>query len=211
MNNIIEALNWRYATKRMNGTKIPQEKLNVILESIRLSPSALGIQPYSVLVIEDEKVKSSLKKACFNQPQIEESSAVIVFAAWKDYSNDRIEEYINLVSSERAVSLDSLKDYKTMIESQIKNSKENNYFDSWASKQCYIGLGFALYTAALENIDATPMEGFMQEAVDKLLGLEAKGLTTSVVCTLGNRDAANDYMVNAKKVRRHSDDFFIKK
>ena len=81
----------------------------------------------------------------------------------------------------------------------------------WADKQAYLALGFTLIAAAAEEIDATPMEGFKPDAVDEILGLTALGLHSAVAVTLGYRDAANDYLSGAKKVRRASEKLIIRK
>ncbi len=92
MSNLIETLNWRYATKRMNGEKVPAEKLDVILEAIQLSPSSAGMQPYTVFVIEDQEIKEKIQKVAFMQPQIAEASHLIVFASWTKITAEHVEE-----------------------------------------------------------------------------------------------------------------------
>ena len=54
------------------------------------------------------------------------------------------------------------------------------------------------------------MEGFNPAKLDEVLGLKAKGLKSTVLLMLGNRDSKSDSLVNAKKVRRTEKDFFIK-
>src|SRR4051812_38395566 len=120
MGTIIEALNWRYATKRMNGNKVPSEKLNTILEAIRLSGSSMGLQPYSILVISDEELKKKILPAANNQPQIVESSHLLVFAAWEDIQEEKIEKYIDLITKTRGVSRESIEGFATAIRNIVK-------------------------------------------------------------------------------------------
>ena len=206
--SITTALHWRYATKRMNGTKIPKEKLDLILDAISLAPTSFGLQPYSILVIENEAMLEKIKPIAMNQPQITEASALLVFAVWDTLTLEKIEDYIALIARERNVSVESLKHMQDIIAAQLKNSDSDNFI--WNSKQAYIALGFALVAAAVEEIDSTPMEGFDKNLLDDLLNLKEKGLRSSVIMTLGYRDAANDYLANLKKVRRNKEQLFIK-
>ncbi|MFY7963488.1 MAG: nitroreductase family protein, partial [Chitinophagaceae bacterium] len=201
------ALHWRYATKRMNGAKIPKQKMDVILDAISLAPSSFGLQPYSVLVIENEEILEKIKPIAMMQPQITEASALLVFAVWDTLTSEKIDTYIHRIAAERNVTVDSLKQVKEMMEAQLKNSDADNFI--WNSKQAYIALGVALVAAATEEIDSTPMEGFDKNLLDDLLQLKEKGLRSSVIMTLGYRDTKNDYLVNLKKIRREKEKLFI--
>ena len=205
--SINTALHWRYATKRMNGTKIPKAKMDSILDAISLAPSSFGLQPYSVLIIENKAMLEKIKPIAMMQPQITEASALLVFAAWDKITSEKINSYINQIAKERNVAVDSLKQVKEHLEAQLKNSDSDNLV--WNSKQTYIALGVALVAAAEEEIDSTPMEGFDKTLLDDLLNLKEKGLRSSVLMTLGYRDTQNDYLVNLKKVRREKEKLFI--
>lgn len=205
--SIITALHWRYATKRMNGAKIPKEKMDNILDAISLAPSSFGLQPYSVLVIENEAILEKIKPIAMMQPQITEASALLVFAVWDTLTYEKIDTYMTRIATERNVAVDSLKQMKEHIETQLNNSDSDNFI--WNSKQAYIALGVALVAAATEEIDSTPMEGFDKNLLDDLLNLKQKGLRSSVIMTLGYRDTKNDYLVNLKKVRREKEKLFM--
>ena len=205
--DILSLLNWRYATKRMNGKKIPQEKVDIILESIRLSASSIGLQPYRVLVIEDPNLLEQIKPIAYNQSQITEASHLLVFAAWTDVTEESIAEHLNLVATERNVSLDSLGTTKNYLQGLTKNTPEQNF--NWAARQAYIALGTGLLAAASQEVDATPMEGFDANALDTLLGLPEKGLKSVSILPLGYRDAAQDWLVKLPKVRTPKQDFFL--
>jgi nitroreductase len=208
--SLLDSLRWRYAVKKMNGNKIPAEKLNTIIEATRLAPSGFGLTPYSIIVIEDEAIRKNLLPAFYNQAQVVDGSTVIVFAAWNTISEKEIAEYMQEIAEERGVELDTLKDFSSAINGSFKN-KTPEQARVWADKQAYLALGFTLIAAAAEEIDATPMEGFKPDAVDEILGLSALGLHSAVAVTLGYRDAANDYLSGAKKVRRASDKLIIRK
>ena len=208
MSELIEDLNWRYAAKRMNGESIPQEKLSTILEAIKLSPSSAGLQPYKVVVIGDKEIKDRIFKEAAPQPQIPESSHLLVFAAWEKITANHISEYMQLIAKTRDISVESLSKFQESITGGILSRTEEVNFD-WAARQAYIALGHALVAAATEHIDATPMEGFNNAKLDEILGLKAKGLKSVVIMTLGYRDQENDALAKAKKVRRPSEELFI--
>ena len=206
--NLTETLNWRYATKRMTAAKVPAEHINEILEAIRLSASSAGLQPYKIILIENQEIKKSLQAASFN-PQISESSHLIVFAVYERITEAHIDNYMNLIAETRGVTPESLEGFKSSLKGNLLSLSEENAF-IWASKQAYIGLGTGLIAAANLNIDATPMEGFKAPEFDEILGLKEKGLKSVVLLALGYRDEATDYLAKAKKVRVPSGEFVIK-
>jgi len=207
--SLIQALEWRYAAKRMNGQKVPQEKIDKILEATRLSASSMGLQPYNILVVENLELREKIKAVANNQPQITESSLLLIFAAWDNITPAHIEDYINHTAEVRGVSLESLTGFKdALLNIAQKNTPEQNF--QWAARQAYIAFGTAIAAAATEQVDATPMEGFNAAALDELLNLKEKGLRSVTLLPLGYRDAANDWLASQKKVRRANDKLFIK-
>ena len=208
--SLLDSLKWRYAVKRMNGNKIPEATMNTILEATKLAPSSFGLTPYNIIVIEDEETRKKLQPHFYNQPQVGESSALVIFATWNSITEKEVAEYMQEIADERGVPVESLNDFASYINGSIKNLSAEQ-LQIWAAKQTYIALGFTLVAAASEEIDATPMEGFKPDAVDEALGLNALGLHSAVAVTLGYRDAANDYLSGAKKVRRASEKLIIKK
>lgn len=206
---LIESLKWRYATKKMNGEKIPQDKLEKILEATKLAPSSYGLTPYKVIVVEDPETKQKLQGACYGQTQIGDSSAVLVFAVSDNITESSVDEYMEEIAKQRDISVDMLSDFSNLLKSVVNGMTEEQKI-TWAQKQTYIGLGVALTAAAIEEIDSTPMEGFVPDSVDEVLGLKELGLKSSVVLALGYRDAENDYMSSLKKVRWEDERLFIR-
>lgn len=205
--SLIEALNWRYATKRMSGKKIEQAKLDNILEATRLSPSSVGLQPYNVIIVESAELKEKISPVAYNQPQIKEASHLLIFAAWDEITEARFDDFIRETAEQRGVpveSLESMNKYRAFIQSR---SVEQNH--QWAARQAYIAFGTAIAAAALEHVDATPMEGFDNAALDELLGLKEKGLRSVTILTLGYRDESQDWLVKQKKVRRAKEKLFL--
>ena len=204
--DLIKKMNWRYATKRMNGKKVPAEKLDNILEAIRLSASSAGLQPYKVMVVSDDATKEKLKAVAFNQPQITEASEVLVFASWDKVKEQHIDEYMAYIASERGVTLESLDAFKANF-GKILNRTPDEQF-AWTSRQTYIALGTGLIAAAIEEVDATPMEGFDNDGVDEVLGLKQKGLKSVSILTIGYRDEEQDWLAPLKKVRKKKEELF---
>lgn len=160
-----------------------------------------------VIVIENPEILKQIKPIANNQAQITEASHLLVFAAWSDVSEESIEEYLNLIASERQVSLESLSAMRGFMAGLTKNTPEQNF--NWAARQAYIALGTALIAAASQEVDATPMEGFDSAALDNLLGLPEKGLKSVSILPLGYRDVSQDWLVSLPKVRTPKQKFFL--
>lgn len=205
--SLLENLNWRYATKRMTGGVVPQEKVEIILEAIRLSASSYGLQPFNVIVIDNPELKSKIQPVAYNQPQIVESSHLLIFAAWDNVTEEKVDTYLATIASERGIPVEALAGFRANFGGMLNRSAEENY--QWAARQAYIALGTGLIAAASEGVDATPMEGFNPAGLDELLGLKEKGLRSVLLMPLGYRDVEKDNLASAKKVRRSKEDFFI--
>ena len=204
--SLLTSLKWRYATKKMSGAKVPKEKLDFILDAIQLAPSSFGLQPYSVLVIEDEATKAKLSPASWDQSQIVDSSALLVFAAWTGVSQAQIDAFIADISAKRSMPLEALNDYKGYITGSVAHLTDEQKV-IWNAKQAYIAFGIGLAAAAEVEVDATPMEGFVPAQYNEILGLTEQGLTASVVLALGYR-AEGDWLAGLPKVRRDKDLLF---
>jgi nitroreductase/dihydropteridine reductase len=206
--SFLESLQWRYAVKRMNGKKVPQEKVDIILEAARLAPTSAGLQPFSIFVITDPELLKKIQPIAFNQPQITEASHLLVFAAWDNITDAQIDEVMDNTLRERGLPAGSLDAYKDKLKGSFGAKTPEERFQS-AARQAYISFGVAIAAAATEQVDATPMEGFNNKELDKLLGLEQKGLRSVTLLPLGYRDEENDWLAPLKKVRRHRKDMVI--
>lgn len=200
--DLIQKLTWRYATKKMNPQKaVPQEKVERILEAVRLAPTSSGLQPFEIIVVTNPNVREKIKAIAWNQSQITDGSHLLVFAAWDNYTVDRINMMFDLTKQERGSTNDEWESYrKILLDKYPSRSAEENF--QHAARQAYIGLGVALVAAAFEEVDSTPMEGFDNKALDDILNLSAKGLKSVLIMPLGYREADKDWLVNLKKVRR---------
>ena len=205
--DLIDSLNWRYATKRMDPSRsVPEDKLERILEAIRLTATSSGLQPYEVVVVHDPELKRRIREVGYDQPQITECSHLLVFAAWDHYTPERINMMFDLVNTVRGFRNEGWENYRQQVLSTYPQRDPELNFQH-AARQAYIGLGTALIAAAGEQVDSTPMEGFLPDQVDEILGLRKRGLRSVCLLPLGYRDDANDWLANLKKVRRKVQDF----
>jgi len=206
--SLIEALNWRYATKKMNGEPVAQDKVDQILAAARLAPTSSGLQPFKIIVVTNPELKEKIKTVAFGQEQITDASHVLIFAAWDNYTEERIRSVFARTNAERGVPDSATEDYVNRLIGLYTNKTAEENFHH-AAKQAYIGFGVALAEAAILKVDATPMEGFEPEKLDELLGLKAHGLRSTTIMPLGYRDEAGDWLLNLKKVRTPLQDFII--
>ncbi|WP_127716791.1 NAD(P)H-dependent oxidoreductase [Halobacteriovorax sp. HLS] len=198
--NIIEALNWRYATKEFDSTKkVSQKDLDTINESLRLTASSFGVQPWKFLVISNQEVKNSLLEHSWGQKQVVDCSHHIVMCTPLDYVDQDVDAFIESTAQARSQSVSDLEGYSKVVKNFLsyKNLEQKQ---QWMKDQVYIALGNLLTTCALLKIDACPMEGIIKEKYDEVLGLKEKGLTAIVACPIGYR-ADSDKYATAAKVR----------
>lgn len=207
MSELIEQLQWRYATKKMTPAKaVPQDKVDRILEAVRLTATSSGLQPYEVILVTNKEVRAKIQAIAWNQAQITDGSHLLVFAAWDNYTAERINAMFDLTNDERGSTNEGFEAYRQKLLSLYPpRPAEENY--AHAARQAYIGVGTALIAAAAEKVDSTPMEGFDPAALDEILGLKARGLRSVVIMPLGYRADEGDWLVNQKKVRRSRKDF----
>ncbi len=198
--NIIESLNWRYATKRMTGEKIPGKEIDTLLEAIRLAPSAYGLQPYRVIVTENRELLQQIFEQSCPQVVLQQCSHLLIFKAKKKLDEAYVEEFLSELKSARNSSDDYINSYREKIRLVINNPEINTF--SWTTHQTYLALGYATFTAAQLGIDATPIEGFNPKALNRLLALNEEEEETVLMLALGYRDAREDRLAHQPKVRK---------
>ncbi len=207
MNTYIESLQWRYATKKFDANKkISDNDLQILLESMRLSASSYGLQPYHIFVITDQAIRKKLQPVSWGQTQIVDASHLIVMANKTEVNNIFIDHYLENVSNTRKIPLEGLNQYADFMKSKVTSltSEEQN---TWAAKQNYIVLGNLLSAAATLEIDTCPMEGFEAAAYNEILGLTEKGLSATVVAAVGYR-SSEDETQHYAKVRQPENELF---
>jgi nitroreductase/dihydropteridine reductase len=203
---LLEALNWRYATKKMNGEVVPQDKVDKILKAAHLAPTSSGLQPFEIIVVTNPELKEKIKSIAYDQSQITEGSHLLIFAAWDTYTEERINNIFSRLNAERGLPDSATDDYRNRLIGIYTNQTPQQNFEH-AARQAYIAFGTAIAAAAELKVDATPMEGFDSAALDSLLNLGEKGLKSVTLLPLGYRDEQNDWLVNLKKVRTPEQDF----
>ena len=204
--SLIQDLNWRYATKNMNGETVSDEKLTAILKATNLAATSYGLQPFTILVVSNKEIKSKLQEAAYGQVQVGSSSAVLVFAVPLKITTADIESFINLVATTRSMPVEALDGYKGMILGTV-GALPAEQQQIWSAKQAYIALGTALAAAAEQKVDACPMEGFDAAQFDEILGLTEKGLKSLVIMPVGYR-SADDATAKYIKVRKPESELF---
>lgn len=195
---LISAMNWRYATKKFDpDRKLTEDQVNSLLESLRLSASSMGLQPYEFVHVRDPEIREQLKEHSYGQGQITDASELIVFAAKTSISREYIEEYARAEAALRERSEDQI---LRKIESTLAYVSQSDAAElfNWNSKQSYIAMGSLLSAAALLQIDSCPMEGIIGEEYDRILRLEPLNLRSLAVVTLGYRSSADSYASQPK-------------
>ncbi|MCG2793822.1 MAG: NAD(P)H-dependent oxidoreductase [Weeksellaceae bacterium] len=203
--NYLDALQWRYSAKKFNKRKIPAEKLWNILEAGRLSVSSLGLQPYHLLVVENEETIQKLVPAFYNSSQIATCSHLIALVSKTHINKAYVDSYFSNIINERGVTLEQLSAFRNNINLLLETQTEKE-MENWSAKQSYIVLGSLIMAAALEQIDSCPMEGFKADLLEEFLEVDKKSEKITVVLALGYR-AADDHFQNFKKVRKPADKF----
>lgn len=198
--NIIESLNWRYATKEFDSSKqVSKEDLETITESLRLTASSFGLQPWKFLIISNQEVKNSLLEHSWGQKQVTDCSHHIVFCHPSKFDDKDVDAFIADTAETRGQSLEDLKGYEQVMKGFLSHLDEDKK-RIWMKDQVYIALGNLLTTCALMKIDACPMEGIVQAKYDEVLGLKEKGLMAAVACPIGYRKDSDKY-ASAPKIR----------
>ncbi|OBX17707.1 NAD(P)H-dependent oxidoreductase [Erythrobacter sp. QSSC1-22B] len=198
---LLNLLNWRYATKKMDPAKtVPQAKVDAIIEAIRMAPTSSGTQPFELVLVTNPDVLAKIQAVAGGQTPITEGSHLLVFAAWDNYTAERIDEVTSLNIEARG-DIPLIHDYYGNLKSNyVPRDAEVNY--AHAARQAYIALGVGLVAAAEQEVDSTPMEGFDPAAVDTILGLKERGLRSVVLLPLGYRDPTGDWLLPMAKVRK---------
>ena len=206
--NTIESLKWRYAVKKFNNKKLlNKEQINIIKEAFNLTATSYGLQPLKLLVISNKEIQKELVAHSWNQPQVLEASHLLVICIPKTYSKNEVEAYFDLVQKIRNTPIEIIKPFKEFLTAEIDKKSQEELL-GWNKNQAYLALGNLLTVCALEKIDACPMEGFIPEKYDEVLGLSEKNLTSTLVLPVGFR-ADDDYMKDLKKVRKNTDDVVL--
>lgn len=195
--DLLETLNARYATKQFDTTKkISDADWNALSESLRLSPSSYGLQPWKFIVVKNPAIRKELRAASWNQGQIEDASHLVVFTTLKNVDAAYVRKYIESIAQARGTTVEALKGYEDMMVGGVVNGGMDQL--AWTQKQSYIAMGFLGLSAALLGIDATMMEGLNPKEYDRILGLDSTGYTTVAAVALGYRHADDAYAMAPK-------------
>ena len=209
--SLIEDLKWRHAVKAYDSSKkVSKEDLNKILEAARLAPTSSGLQPFRVIVVENQELKEKMVQGALNPEVMKDCSQVLVFAAWDRYSAEKIDKVYDHHTDVRDLPKGRFSSYTDKLK-EIYSAQTADENFAHTARQTYIALGLAMAQAAELKIDSTPAEGFSNEVVDEILGLNEMGLKSVSLLYLGYRDIEKDYLSHMKKVRIPMEEFIIRK
>ena len=203
---LLDALQWRYATKVFDATKkIPTDLWAALEKSLVLTPTSYGLQPYHFLIVQEAATRAALLPHSWGQKQVVDCSHYVVFTARTEMKEADVTKLISRISAVRGVPAESLNFYRDMMLSDVVNGPRGKAAHEWAARQCYIALGTLMTAAALLGVDACPMEGLVPAEYDKILKLDGTGYKTVVALALGYRGAGDKY-ATAPKIRYASAD-----
>ncbi len=207
---LLDALRWRYATKMFDPTRrIPEAIWQTLEETLVLSPSSFGLQPYRFVVVQDPAKRQQLLPHAWNQRQVVDASHFVVFAARTSVTEAEIDAFIRRIAEVRGISPEQLAGYRQMMVGSLLTPAFAPLAPHWAAHQAYLALGNLLTAAALLGVDACPIEGFEPPAFDRLLGLTEQGLHAVACCALGYR-ATQDKYATLPKVRMPTDHLILR-
>ncbi|ACK71372.1 nitroreductase [Gloeothece citriformis PCC 7424] len=198
---LLQQLQWRYATKKFDNTKkIPLEIWKVLEQSLVLSPSSFGLQPWKFFILTDREIRQQLVEHSWKQNQVVDASHLVVLTIKKDINNDDVDRLVKRMAEVRQTSLESLEGYGNVVKGFLKEPPYPLNLNEWSTRQVYIALGQFMTSAAILGIDTCPIEGFNPPKYDEILGLTQQGYGSVVVCAAGYR-AADDKYASIPKVR----------
>lgn len=203
---LLDALQWRYATKVFDpNKKIPADLWAALASALVLTPTSYGLQPYRFLLVQDPAKRAALLPHSWNQKQVVDCSHYVVLTARTEMREADVTKLINRISTVRGLPAESLNFYRDMMLSDIVNGARGKVAHEWAARQAYIALGNLMTAAALLGVDACPMEGLAPAEYDQILNLHGSGYATVVACALGYRDPGDKY-ASLTKVRYPAQD-----
>ena len=203
--NIIESLNWRYATKKFDSNrKLSKNQVNILKNAFNLTASSYGLQPIKLIVISNPEIKNTLLDSSFNQKQVIQCSHLLVICIETDIDESYIELYFKRVVDIRKTSAKVLESFKNSIINEF-NDMSNTSIINWSKNQAYLALGNLMTVCAVEGIDSCPMEGFVPEKYNEILDLKSKNLKSVLVMPVGYR-SVDDQFSSFKKVRKDIND-----
>ena len=207
---LTEALTWRYATKKFDPVrKIPADVWAALEQSLVLSPSSIGLQPWKFFVVTDAAVKSQLQAASYRQAQIADCSHVVAIAVRRGIDGDHVDRHIARMVEVTGTTVEALTKFRAMTMRNLDKARAAGTLDAWQEHQIYIALGVFLASAALVGVDTCPMEGIEPDKYDEILGLAGTNYATAVACAAGYR-LPDDKYAGAKKVRFRPDDVIVR-
>ncbi|NBV47542.1 MAG: NAD(P)H-dependent oxidoreductase [Verrucomicrobia bacterium] len=197
---LLASLEWRYATKAFDTRKLPDATWAALEESLRLTPSSFGLQPWKFIVVNDPAVRAKLRPVSWNQSQVTDASHLVVFARRTEMTEADVNEFFGQIVSDRKIDAAVIEPYRQMMLGGVVKGKDAAAQKDWAARQLYIALGQLMGAAAALAVDTCALEGIDPAAYTEILGLKGTGYEVVVACAVGYRSAEDKY-ASLKKVR----------
>ncbi|MDG2991826.1 nitroreductase family protein [Candidatus Synechococcus calcipolaris G9] len=206
LDDVLQQLQWRYATKKFDASKkIPESTWRVLEQSLVLAPSSFGLQPWKFFVVTDPELRQELVNHSWGQKQVVDASHLVVLAIKKGINTEDVDRYLARQAAVHQVPIENLQKYGDVVKGFLEKPPYPLDMDDWSTRQVYLALGQLMTAAAMLGIDTCPMEGFNPAKYDELLGLPTQGYKSVVVCTLGYR-ADDDKYASLPKVRYETEE-----
>lgn len=204
--SVLQQLQWRYATKKFDPSKkIPDDVWKILEQSLVLSPSSFGLQPWKFFVVRNPEIRRQLLAHSWGQNQVVDASHLVVFAIKKDLNTADVDRYVGRMAEVEQVPVENLQKFASVVKGFMEKPPYPLDINDWSARQLYIALGQFMTTAAVLNVDTCPMEGFVPDKYDEILGLPAQGYKAVVLCPAGYR-ANDDHSAQRPKVRYKTED-----
>jgi nitroreductase len=205
-NSVLQQLQWRYAVKKFDlSKKIPDDVWNALEQSLVLTPSSFGLQPWKFFVVQNPEMRQTLLAHSWGQAQVVDASHLVVFAIKKDLNSADVDRYLNRMAEVQQTPVENLQKFGSVVKGFMEKPPYPLDINEWSTRQVYIALGQFMTSAAVLGIDTCPMEGFVPDKYDEVLGLPAQGYKAVVVCPAGYR-SDEDHSAQRPKVRFKTED-----
>lgn len=204
---LVQALEWRYATKLFDTKKLPADVWASLEKSLLLAPSSYGLQPWKFFIVSDPAVRAKLRPVSWNQSQVTDASHLVVFTRRTEMTEADVNDFFNQMVADRKADATVLEPYRQMMLGGVVKGKDLNGQREWAARQVYIALGQLMTAAAVIGVDTCALEGIDAAQYNEILGLKGSGYETVVACAVGYRSADDKY-ASLKKVRFAKDRVF---
>jgi nitroreductase / dihydropteridine reductase len=171
----------RYATKKFDGKRIPDDKIKELIDLIRFAASAVNLQPWKIKIVTDQDTKEKLRAAAFGQEQVGTCSHLLVFYA--DTDTDGLINKVEDTMKKSGVP-DEMRNMVLGLARNMAGGMTPAAKVAWAQCQVFLALGNAVNGAKSLGFDSCPMTGFDPAQCAAVLGTRPN-LVLTALCPVG--------------------------